>query len=419
MAYTSFSFPASTHIFPRASIVLEYLNDYAGHFHLTPHIRLNTTVKAVHRDPPNSRWKVTLSTNSNSDETLPFDLVLVCNGHYRIPRYPEVPGLAKWLQAGKATHSAYYRRPHNLGKVVLVIGGGPSGLDISEEMCSFADTVIHSATGASHGDIGNLKRRGCAVQFHEIEGDGKGQVTFEDGTTEYGIDHCILATGYEFSFPFFSDDAMRSVSPPPAPPLPQDLYNTKSSIFPLTKHIFPLLCPSTATNTTDVPPWSMAFMGRILARVAPFPLLEAQAHAILHYFAHPESLDPTQEAMGVMARYEALHLKLASDDPLTITKAWHKFEPLEQFAYRDALHEFASSSWIGKGCVKVSEWEKEMYLNRELLRKVWVELERREEAGDWVRGVGEGDREGEEGKREWVGVMMRMLGWAKEVGKKL
>lgn len=418
MAYTSFSFPASTPIFPRASVVLQYLNDYTHHFHLTPHIRLNTTVQAVHRDSSNSQWNVTLSTS----ETLTFDLIIVCDGHYRVPLYPDVSGLSQWLHKGKATHAAYYRRPHNIGNIVLVIGGGPSGLDISSEMRPFAHTVIHSITHAPNEDVGNLKQRGRVVQFHECE---TGKVTFEDGTTESGIDHCILATGYQFSFPFFHDDIIRFEDPPAVPPLPQNLYYTPHSIFPLAKHMFPLYGSSTnttntntvattadTTTTTTFPPWSMAFMGRILRRLAPFPLLEVQARAILHAFAHPESLDRIHEEKEFMSRHESLRLKLGTDDAVAITTAWHRFEPLEQYAYREYLDEFSASSWSGSGYGKVGEWEREMYLNRVVLREVWVELERRGEAGEWVRGVGEGDREGEEGKKEWVEVLRKMLRWA-------
>jgi hypothetical protein len=155
-------------------------------------------------------------------------------------------------------------------------------------------------------------------------------------------------------------------------------------------------------------------MGRVLACVAPFPLFETQARAIVHAFTHPESLDPTKETTDVMARHEVLRLRLESDDPFVIMKAWHRFEPLEQFPYRDALHEFAWSCH-GKESGKVAEWEKEMYISSPVLRKVWVELERRGEADDWVRGVG-GDREGGEGKQEWVNVMKKMLKWVEEGG---
>ncbi|KAF8228651.1 hypothetical protein L208DRAFT_1486719 [Tricholoma matsutake] len=88
--------------------------------------------------------------------------------------------------------------------------------------------------------------------------------------------------------------------------------------------------------------------------------------------------------------------------------AWHWFKPLKQYTYREYLNEFSASSWSGSGYGKVGEWEREMYLNRGVLREVWVKLERRGEAGEWVRGVGEGYREGEEGK-EWVEVSRKML----------
>jgi hypothetical protein len=389
MAYTSFSFPASTPLFPHASVVLQYLNDYADHFHLNPHIRPNSTVKSVERDLSNSHWNVTISsTASHASETLPFDLILVCNGHYRVPRYPNIPGLAQWLRTGKATHSAYYRRPHHTNQTVLVIGNGPSGNDISSEVRSSARTVIHSATGAAHEDTGNLKRRGRVSHFFDAG------VMFEDGTTELGIDHCILATGYELSFPFLSNDIIAPTFPPPVPPLPRTLHNTTYSVFPLAKHLFPFRNLST-----------IAFPG-LLVQVAPFPIFELQTLAIMHAFAHPESLDTTQEAVDIMTRHEELRVRLGSDDLFAIMKEWHRFEPLEQFEYRKALCEFVFGSQ-GEKRWDVKEWEKEMYLNKDVLRKAWVELEKQGEAVAWVGGVGE--EEGEKGRMEWVGVMKRML----------
>ena len=407
MAYPSFSFPASTPFFPHASHVLQYLNDYANHFHLAPHIRLNTTVGSVTRNSTNTQWNVTLSTITGT-QTLPFDLVIVCNGHYHIPRYPNIPGLAQWVRARRATHSAYYRRPHHVGNTVLVIGGGPSGSDISSEMRSYARTVIHSATDAIHENIGNLKRRSRVSRFH----DDTHQVTFEDGTTESGIDHCILATGYEFSFPFLSQDTILPTLPPPCPPLPSNLHNTTYSVFPLAKHLFPLQSLHTKAK---FPPHSIAFIG-LLTRVAPFPVFESQARAIFHAFAHPETLDTTREAVDIMTRHEELRLRLGTDDPLVMAKSWHRFEPLEQFTYREALRNYV----LGSGSA-VEEWEKEMYLNKDLLRKIWIELERRQEAEGWARGVGEGGREkeGGEGKREWVETMRRMMKWGLERGLEL
>ena len=101
MAYTSRPFPPSTPLFPHARIVKDYLDDYANHFHLRAHIQLNTTITQLKWD--GSIWQVTTS----SGESLRFDLVLICNGHYRIPRYPDTPGIAEWLNSGRATHAAW------------------------------------------------------------------------------------------------------------------------------------------------------------------------------------------------------------------------------------------------------------------------------------------------------------------------
>ncbi|KAG6861382.1 hypothetical protein C0995_000788 [Termitomyces sp. Mi166 len=397
MAYTSYPFPPSTALFPDAKVVLQYLNDYTDHFHLRSYIQFNTTVKAVLWN--GSRWEVTTSANA----VLSFDLVMVCNGHYRIPRYPDTPGIAQWLSCGRASHSAAYRHPYNMGDTVLVVGGGPSGQDISAEMCTAARTVIHSATGATIEDIGNLKRRGRVAQFGD-----DGQVIFEDGTVETGINHCILATGYEYSFPFFSEDVLRSAVPPPMPPLPTELYNSTYSVFPLARHMFPL--------TKTFPPSSLAFLG-LLVRVAPFPLVEAQARAVLHAFADPGSLEPMQEAVDIMTRYEEVREQVG-DEPRTIAKTWHCFKALQQFEYRDALYEFCVASngdlnaaWQsvqGEGSrsyTKVPEWEKEMYCKKDILRKAWKHLVELGKAEEWVKGVGQG------GVHEWVDMTKRLEKW--------
>ena len=41
-----------------------------------------------------------------------------------------------------------------------------------------------------------------------------GQVVFEDGTVDSGIDHCILATGYQISSSFLSKPFIRKEMPP-------------------------------------------------------------------------------------------------------------------------------------------------------------------------------------------------------------
>jgi Flavin-binding monooxygenase-like len=385
MAYSNFPFPPSTPVFPKAAVVQTYLETYCTHHNLSPYIRLNTTVTNAEWLHDASQWKVSLSTN----ETLSFDFLVVANGHYRVPIYPEIPGLAQWLKAGKASHSAWYRRPHNMGSVVLVVGAGPSGRDISAEMRDRAHTVIHSISAAKPLDIGNLKIRGRVVEFKN----DRGQVIFEDGSMESGIEHCILATGYSLSFPFLPASVITQphTFPPPVPPLPKELYNSGYHVFPLAKHLFPLLPPP------QPPATSIAFMG-LLVKVVPFPLFECMAHAIVKVISSPSSLNTNLESLAIITRYESLRTKY-SDDTLAIAKAWHKARGHEQFEYRDQLCVFAGID----GEVRVEEWEKEMYDEKVGLRIVWRELEESGEAEEWVRDVGEG------GQEEWVQLMKRLL----------
>ncbi|KAF9467823.1 hypothetical protein BDZ94DRAFT_1318375 [Collybia nuda] len=385
MALPDHPFPPSTAVFPCASVVQKYLENYADQFSLASHIQVSTNVNNIEWD--GHRWKVTLSTGQGPH----FDLVIVCNGHYRIPRYPSIPGIKEWLNARRASHAAWYRRPYDLGRTILIVGGGPSGQDISADMRETTTTVIHSVTGAIPEDIGNLKRRGRVTEFRN-----GGEVLFEDGTIESGVDFCILATGYEFSFPFMSDSLIHSGYPSTIPPLPRNLFNSTHHLFPLAKHIFPL--------QTMFPPTSIAFMG-LLTMGSAFPVMDAQAQAIVQAFANPHILDPTQEMINIFSRYEKLYSQ--STDPVSIAKNWHKVKPREQFNYRDDLYRFSAASGIIK-FREVPEWQKEAYDNRDILRKAWVEVVRRGEADTWVKGVGEG------GPHEWIDLLNRLQQWAQE-----
>ena len=381
MAFTDFPFPPSTPLYPKASVVQSYLESYCHHFGLSTHIQLRTTVLDVWRDE--SRWKVKISTG----DTLDFDIIVIANGHYRTPRYPDTPGLSEWRAGGRATHSAWYRNPHKfVGKTVLVVGGGPSGKDIAAEVCTVATRVIHSFSGRSPEDSRKPGDRDRVIEFKS-----DGQVVFEDGTTEHGIDHCILATGFEVSFPFLRPDTIREGLPPPFPPLQRDLYNSTYHVFPLARHIFPI--------QPDIPPGSLVFLG-LLVRVAPFALVEAQARAAVKVIAQPESLDLDAEMLAICDRYRALQACFW-DDPLLIAKVWDRLPNDEQFDYRDRLYEFAEDA--SEKRIIVPQWERDMYERKFTLRTIWRTIEEKGESEQWLDGVGVG------GQLDWVDFTDRLL----------
>lgn len=390
MAYTSYSFPPETPLFPPAHVVQTYLESYAACFNLMSLIKFNTTVLDARWE--SAQWTVTLSDGGH----FKYDHLIVANGHYHLPRIPEVPGLADWVKNGRASHSAWYRKPDYLGDKILVVGGGPSGQDIAAEMCTVSSVVVHSVTapGAMMNNTGNLIRRGRLAELK-----ANGQVVFDDGTTENNIDYCILATGFHMHFPFLEKASMiYNKIPPDFPPLPSgELFNSTYHVFPLAKYLFPL--------QAQYPISSIAFMGLII-RVAPFPLMEAQAYTIVRAFSDPSSLDPIAETVDILNHADKIR-RTGASTPLNIAKAWFRFDREDQWNYRDALYQFAQGSESGTPLIKVTKWEKELYDLKTELRSGWEDLEKSGDSREWLRDVGKN------GVQDWVELMYRVAEYAR------
>lgn len=201
MTYQSYPFPPETPLFPTAARLLRYLEDYTEHFGLRRFIRFDTLVTATKWVKEDAVWKVSLSTG----ETLDFDALIVSNGHYRRPRYPEVPGLQSWLTSGRVMHSAWYRRPAQLSlySKIVVAGGGLSANDVCADLTAVGKHVLHSIPSGP-GDYppdSDLYRKVPRIARY---GDG-GEIVFQDGSVELGVDFVVLAVGYECSYSFFSE----------------------------------------------------------------------------------------------------------------------------------------------------------------------------------------------------------------------
>ena len=108
---------------PRAQVV-EYLENYAGHFKVRP--VFNTEVSRVTRD--GSRWRV--ETNGGA---LAAPVVIVASGIAHAPHRPSWPGAEGF--GGPIIHSSDYRNPTVFaGKCVLVVGFGNSGGEIALDL---------------------------------------------------------------------------------------------------------------------------------------------------------------------------------------------------------------------------------------------------------------------------------------------
>lgn len=105
MEFPGYPYPDNVPEYPRHTDVWAYLTDFANHFELTDHIRLNHKVTEVSPLPGN-RWTLVVKNMiTNNEEKLTFDEVVVAVG-YSKPFYPNIPGRKKFKEA---IHSRYYR----------------------------------------------------------------------------------------------------------------------------------------------------------------------------------------------------------------------------------------------------------------------------------------------------------------------
>ncbi|CAH1395221.1 unnamed protein product [Nezara viridula] len=200
MRFPDFDYPDDGTSYLPSEKILQYLVDYADHFNLHPAIKIKHQVKRV--APVGKGWSVTVEDlTTNKEDVSYFDAVMVCSGPNNVPVYPLIEGIAKF--SGKQIHSRDYRRAETYtGKRVLIVGLGPSGLDITYQLAKTAKQVILSHNKTKTPDMefpqDVILKPKVASLFDKT-------VTFADGTTEE-VDVVIYCTGYTYNFPFLTED---------------------------------------------------------------------------------------------------------------------------------------------------------------------------------------------------------------------
>ena len=139
---------------------LDYLERYAEHFNLRPHIHLDCKVEAVRRDGP--RWKVQVHRANWSNGhpfhpaahhvveetfTRQYDHLVICAGLHHAPKIPDILGLETF--PGQVLHSSAYRDAEAFrGKRVVVVGSGESASDIALQLARVAASCLISTRSA-------------------------------------------------------------------------------------------------------------------------------------------------------------------------------------------------------------------------------------------------------------------------------
>ena len=114
---------------------LHYLREYAKHFNLNEHIKLNSTVVELRRGTSTTAsardsrpWEVHYQSEGRYEAAL-YDLVVVASGNYNKPFMPAYPGADSFI--GDVLHSVQVRRDDLFrSKRVIIAGGGFSGAEM-------------------------------------------------------------------------------------------------------------------------------------------------------------------------------------------------------------------------------------------------------------------------------------------------
>jgi cation diffusion facilitator CzcD-associated flavoprotein CzcO len=139
LAYPDFPVPEDWPDFLSHEQVVTYLERYADHFGLAPHIHYRHTVQQV-LPLPDGQWLVSVA-NAYGVQQRRYRAVLVANGHLWSPRMAQFQGAFN----GTQMHSLHYRTPTPFeGQRVLVVGFGNSAVDIAVDLCRQAKSVVLS-----------------------------------------------------------------------------------------------------------------------------------------------------------------------------------------------------------------------------------------------------------------------------------
>lgn len=165
MAFPEFPYGENvTDSFLTPDIVLNYFHSYTEHFLLRKHIKFEHQVVRVRPIPNSDSWEFIVKDLPNdSMRTFHFDFIFVCIG-LSTPLLPKIEGQNTFK--GRVMHSHDYRNTKMFEhEKVLVVGGGPSGLDIVQQTGNIAERVfwVHKIK-EKHGLELNLKIPECVKE---------------------------------------------------------------------------------------------------------------------------------------------------------------------------------------------------------------------------------------------------------------
>ena len=317
--------------------VKQYLLDYSIENDLIKYISFGCNVKQLtvcsedenKGEGTNDHWpKVEIEweqSQLNQNYKQRFDGVCICNGHYSIPSFPNIPGIQHFK--GRTMHSIEYDDPSVFQDLtVLCVGGRASGADLAREISTFAKKVFLSDTTCPILDDGlplSLENVSWVPKTISID-EQDGRVHFEKPCIERpnDIDVIIFCSGYDYHFPFINKDS-----------------NLDFEVIPGERRVSPLYSGLWHAQYPNI-----AFIG-LQHSVVPFPFFEFQAEAYTRQLS--VRLNNNDDTLGMKVP-SLLHERMEA-----AAKDKHSGGPKEVGRVQDS-HYLGSFQW--DACRKYAEY---------------------------------------------------------------
>ncbi|THV49276.1 hypothetical protein BGAL_0203g00100 [Botrytis galanthina] len=341
MCFSDRPFRSDSLLFPTREDVQEYLVHYSGEVrHL---IRFSEQVQDIRLESDNGRdrWRIiSRSTITNDEIKETYDAVIIANGHYSVPFIPDVPGIKEFNSAHPSiiSHSKIFRSPDSfVGKKVIVVGSGASGLDIGTQISEVCKKPLLNSVRTSFGGGGNGKEE--VPPISEYLADVRG-VRFDDGRIEKDVDAVVYCTGYFYSYPF-----LNLLKPP--------VVTTGRRVVGSYQHLFDIQHPTLAFTA-------------LAQKVIPFPISEVQSAAVSKVWSNKLDL-PSKEEMNL---WEQERVKEHGNGT-----SFHVFGYPHDANYINSLHDWVKSA-KGGFSKEPAYWDEEKLWIRDIyadIRKRFIE----------------------------------------------
>lgn len=340
MGFSDHPFSNEALLYPHRKTIQEVLVSYAEDVrHL---IKFCHEVTKVTQQTENGHDKWLLEAQSTTGGDVHkdlYDAVVMANGHYSVPNLPSIKGIQEF-QASHPTvisHSKNYRIPEPfVGKKVIVVGNGPSGVDIAAQVNTVSQKPtllsVRSPTTPAMLEHTKCEEVPEIVEFLPSE---RG-VRLEDGRVVTGIDAIIFCTGFMFSYPFLPD-------------LQHKLITHGKGVHGLYQHFIHIEHPTLVFPTLNM-------------KAIPWPVAEVQAAVFSALWSNNLSLPPLEEMRAWSQRLEEKQ-----------GTALHVFAKLEDGYYINEMHDWSQQAETKTK--KPPYWDEELCWQRSIFAEAKLKFE--------------------------------------------